>query len=59
MINLNINDQFVSVPAGTTVLAAAQKLKINILFSSLYVTRFSTNYALKLVFPNCIIFFRY
>jgi NADH dehydrogenase/NADH:ubiquinone oxidoreductase subunit G len=30
MINLNINDQFLSVPAGTTVLAAAQKLKINI-----------------------------
>ncbi|MFZ0280338.1 MAG: NADH-dependent [FeFe] hydrogenase, group A6 [Bacteroidales bacterium] len=30
MINLNINDQFVSVPAGTTVLAAAKKLKINI-----------------------------
>src|SRR4030065_426184 len=30
MVNLNINDQFVSVPAGTTVLAAAQKLKINI-----------------------------
>lgn len=30
MINLTINDQFLSVPAGTTVLAAAQKLKINI-----------------------------
>jgi len=30
MINLNINDQFVSVPAGTTILAAARKLKINI-----------------------------
>ena len=25
MVNLNINDQFISVPAGTTVLAAAQK----------------------------------
>jgi NADP-reducing hydrogenase subunit HndD len=30
MINLLINDQKVSVPAGTTVLAAAKKLKINI-----------------------------
>jgi NADP-reducing hydrogenase subunit HndD len=30
MINLTINEQFLSVPAGTTVLAAAQKLKINI-----------------------------
>jgi predicted molibdopterin-dependent oxidoreductase YjgC len=30
MINLNINDHFVSVPEGTTVLAAAQKLKISI-----------------------------
>ena len=30
MVNLNINDQFISVPAGTTVLAAAQKLKITI-----------------------------
>ena len=30
MINLKINEQPVSVPAGTTVLAAAKKLKINI-----------------------------
>jgi len=30
MINLTINDQKVSVPAGTTVLDAAKKLKINI-----------------------------
>jgi len=30
MINLNINDQRVSVPAGTTVLEAARKLNINI-----------------------------
>ncbi len=30
MINLTINDQKVSVPAGTTVLDAARKLKINI-----------------------------
>ena len=30
MINLLINDQKVSVPAGTTVLAAAKELKINI-----------------------------
>jgi NADP-reducing hydrogenase subunit HndD len=30
MINLKINDQPVSVPAGTTVLEAAKKLKINI-----------------------------
>jgi NADP-reducing hydrogenase subunit HndD len=30
MINLKINDQMVSVPAGTTVLAAARKLKITI-----------------------------
>lgn len=30
MINLTINDQPVSVPAGTTVLAAAKKLNINI-----------------------------
>ena len=30
MINLTINDQSVSVPAGTTILAAAQKLNIKI-----------------------------
>ena len=30
MINLNINDQKVSVPKGTTVLGAAKKLNINI-----------------------------
>lgn len=30
MINLIINDQRVSVQVGTTVLAAARKLKINI-----------------------------
>jgi NADP-reducing hydrogenase subunit HndD len=30
MINLTINDQKVSVPAGTTILDAARKLKINI-----------------------------
>jgi NADP-reducing hydrogenase subunit HndD len=30
MINLKINDQPISVPAGTTVLEAAKKLKINI-----------------------------
>ncbi len=30
MINLTINNQSVSVPAGTTVLAAAKKLNINI-----------------------------
>ena len=30
MVNLTINDQKVSVPAGTTVLAAAKKLNINI-----------------------------
>jgi iron-only hydrogenase group A len=30
MINLTINDQKISVPAGTTVLDAAKKLKINI-----------------------------
>ena len=30
MINLIINDQKVSVKEGTTVLAAAKKLKINI-----------------------------
>ena len=30
MINLIINDQKVSVQEGTTVLAAAKKLKINI-----------------------------
>jgi NADH dehydrogenase/NADH:ubiquinone oxidoreductase subunit G len=30
MINLIINDQKISVPAGTTVLEASKKLKINI-----------------------------
>ena len=30
MINLTINDQKISVPAGTTVLDAAKQLKINI-----------------------------